>query len=675
MQNIMRLPHTVAEAKLQALRLQAVEQPVGLQSLRSDRSSVGRLTPLGVAPIATSSSASTTTPSLQPATTLSTSSEQSARSLDQPTTVSGSDSALVSDSVTAVSPERTRSAPPPAAAVSPPVRSPALDIPSKRAASETAELVPLLLPSGAPQLAPEDSLPLFELRLAVDGLLADEVGLVGGKGKIEPLPPVVKSGEEIERRRKERERIWAEAEDEERRLEGAVSNTPTDTERLTSVGQASEPTDPAGDSLSKVALSSASSASADATSDDPGLLSIQSALDALAPADGVEGDVASNALEELVDEGGRPISRIAIPVPPSSINQEIKAQGPEPLPPQKALSATQAAKRKAERERLLDMLEAEEVEGGSTMPATATAGVVREVRRLPDLSASPAASDDDEGNQADGTTPKTRPTKPERRKSVQWAEADQVKEFDLREPVVMGLDAAGSSVSLSSSAASSSAPSNTLVSKDKISGKDEKGPRGPIVKDQVVERPAQAVMPLGARSTKPQSAISDAKGKDRASATGHTSAIAASTLDPHKTRQPLVKEVAERPTPTKPPAPPMSEETSVLDTEDNEDDPTADLTAYEDDDDDEEGSYELSDVDSDHNDFDGGDGPVDLGLGMDEKLLMREAAVSYYRLKGALNSRGGLEGLLRGMGEAGGGDEPEVCSQASSGVRSGGFNR
>jgi len=244
----------------------------------------------------------------------------------------------------------------------------------------------------------------------------------------------------------------------------------------------------------------------------------------------------------------------------------------------------------------------------------------------------------------------------ERRKSVQWAEADQVKEFDLRDPIVLSptVAAAGGSDSPIGHSTSSSATT-------KEDGKDKAAPRGPIVKDKVVERPAQPVVPPGTR-LKPSTVPADLKGNGKQKSGSVAATPTAAAAPAPKPKQPLVKEIAERPTPMTAPAPPVLEETISADGDQDDFDPTADLDAHDDDNDDDEGSYELSDVEFDDADDDeaGHSGPADLGLDMDEKLLMREAAVSYYRLKGAINSRGGLEGLLRGMGEAGGGDEPEV---------------
>lgn len=545
---------------------------------------------------------------------------------------------------------------------------------------EKAELVPLLLPSGQPQLAPEDNLPLYELRLAVDGLL-DAGGRPGGKGRLEPLPRATAA--EREARRRERERIWAEVEEEERVLEGRPKGADGKTSAEDAVAPAARveaaaaahalaPTTSTSDTHSNATAASPAPAASPPSSD---LAKLQKALDALdlpapPPAGTADGDVVSNALAELVDEAGRPISRIAIPVPASASEgaddevEQTKKAGPAPLPKRAALTPAQEAARKAERDRLLDLLEAEEADAAAGRSSSG----VRDVRRLPELS-SPAHSDADDDEVPAPADPKGKgkgkaraPAGPERRKSVQWSETDQVQEFDFREAIALASDPSLLPASLSA------------AEDDGPPAREDKKSQGPVVKDLVVERPIQPVVAPAANKKNAAAASSTTKPgpkppivKEIAERLTPASTTPSAAPTP---RGPLVKEIAERPTPTVQPAPPALEEEPVAD-DDDEVDPTADLDDYDDDDDD--GSYELSDLSDHSSDADGdADGPAsaaDLGMDMDDKLLMREAAVSYYRLKGALHSRGGLEGLLRGMGEAGGGDEPEVRPPSRTLVR------
>lgn len=471
---------------------------------------------------------------------------------------------------------------------------------TKPVVTERVDMIPLLLPSGKPQLSPEDSLPLYELRMAVDGLLDSAPG---GRGRLAPLPKA--TDEERASRKKERERIWEEAEREEREEEKRLAKSsagvqapapapapttpaPSPATPTPAVPEPS-PAPPTPLSPPSPSLSFQQAASSSA-SEKKQLATLQKAIDSLnLPAD-QKGDVSSNHLEEILSEDGLPISRIAIPASESSTGSTPAP--PAPLPSGPALTDEEVARKKAERDRLLDLLEAEEEEA-----ASALLGKVREVVRLPKVF-DPVVED-----------PKGKGKQPERRKSVQWSEVDQVKEFDFREAVAVASD-------------TSSLPSALAVEETPAPPQKEEK-KGPIVKDVVVERPIMPVLAPGQR-------------------TPQTGKVHEKRLAGTERYQSPVSAMP------KPPAT-LSEVTSeVVDAEDDVDE--------EEDDDDDDGSYQLSDVASDDDE----DQLVDLGMDMDQKLMMREAAVSYYRLKGSLASRGGLEGILRGMGEGGNGDEPEV---------------
>lgn len=464
--------------------------------------------------------------------------------------------------------------------------------------TERVDMVPLLLPSGKPQLSPEDSLPLYELRLAVDGLLDSAPG---GRGRLAPLPKA--TDEERASRKKERERVWEEAEREEREEEERLAKSsagvqapapaPTPTTHAptpaTSTPAVSEPSFAPPTPLSTSSPSPLSQQAAPSSaSKKKQLATLQKAIDSLdLPAD-QEGDVSSNHLEEILSEDGLPISRIAIPASESSTRSTPAP--PAPLASEPALTDEQAARRKAERDRLLDLLEAEEDEA-----ASAPLGKVREVVRLPEVSDPVVKEPKGEGKQ------------PERRKSVQWSEVDQVKEFDFREAVAVASD-------------TPSLPSAPVVEETPAPPKKEER-RAPIVKDVVVERPIMPVLAPGQRT--PQTGKVQ-EGQRQAGTERYQPPVSATP----KLSATLIEVSSE-----------------MVDAEDDDDN-----------DDDDDGSYQLSDVASNDDE----DQLADLGMDMDQKLMMREAAVSYYRLKGSLASRGGLEGILRGMGEGGSGDEPEV---------------
>lgn len=470
---------------------------------------------------------------------------------------------------------------------------------TKPVVNERVDMIPLLLPSGKPQLSPEDSLPLYELRLAVDGLLDSAPG---GRGRLAPLPKA--TDRERASRKKERERVWEEAEREEMEEEERLAKSsagvqapapaPTPTSHAptpaTPTPAVLEPSPATPTPLSTPSPSPLSQQTAPSSaSEKKQLATLQKAIDSLdLPAD-QEGDVSSNHLEEILSEDGLPISRIAIPASESSTRSTPAP--PAPLPSGPALTDEQAARRKAERDRLLDLLEAEEEEA-----ASAPLGKVREVVRLPEVS-NPVVEE-----------PKAEGKQPERRKSVQWSEVDQVKEFDFREAVAVASD-------------TSSLPSAPVVEETPAPTKKEEK-KAPIVKDVVVERPIMPVLAPGQRT--PQTGKAQ-EGQRQAGTERYQPPVSAT---------PKLSAT-------------LSEASSeVVDAKDDDDN----------DDDDDDGSYQLSDVASNDDE----DQLADLGMDMDQKLMMREAAVSYYRLKGSLASRGGLEGILRGMGEGGSGDEPEV---------------